>query len=188
MPRRCMRESQRASAAVLTVATNRVRTIVEAELGRWASDWNDLVAASPVPSPFLRSWWIDNAAKGRRVIVLVVAGDELLGGFAAERRRYLGVPVLTAVGAGALCPDHVDVVARSGSEDIVHDAIASWMRRRGNRIIDFEGVPEHSLMRLVVPRARAVPHDLAPYIELRTPGEQSLASRPPIVRQTVTRA
>ena len=31
-------------------------------LGQWATQWDQLVDASPLPSPFLRSWWLTGPA------------------------------------------------------------------------------------------------------------------------------
>jgi hypothetical protein len=44
-----------------------------ASLGSRANEWDALVSASPHPSPFLRSWWLDAMAGPNTQFVLVVA-------------------------------------------------------------------------------------------------------------------
>src|SRR5262252_9614952 len=69
-------------------------------LNGWAAQWDQLVDSSPLPSPFLRSWWLAGAGGPGRHFLLVVDGPHLLGGLALEQRH----PVLSVrmMGDGSL--------------------------------------------------------------------------------------
>ena len=43
-------------------------------LDGWAAQWDRLVDSSPLPTPFLRSWWLTGAAGPDRHFLLVVDG------------------------------------------------------------------------------------------------------------------
>ncbi|MFC6345434.1 hypothetical protein ACFP8W_25845, partial [Nocardioides hankookensis] len=51
--------------------------------GRRAA-WDGLVADQPVPSPFLRSWWLEGVAPTDTTFVLVLDGERLVGGLALQ--------------------------------------------------------------------------------------------------------
>ena len=78
-------------------------------LNGWAAQWDQLVDSSPLPSPFLRSWWLTGAGGPGRHFLLAVDGAHLLGGLALEKRH----PMLSVrmMGDGSLCPDHLDLLA-----------------------------------------------------------------------------
>ena len=78
---------------------------VRTRLGPLAVRWDELVDRLPLPSPFLRSWWLEHTAGRRPRFVLVM-----------EDGALLGVPRLRVMGAGALCPDHLDAVVLPGRE------------------------------------------------------------------------
>ena len=57
------------------------------QLNGWAAQWDQLVDSSPLPSPFLRSWWLAGAGGAGRHFLLAVEGAHLLGGLALEERH-----------------------------------------------------------------------------------------------------
>jgi CelD/BcsL family acetyltransferase involved in cellulose biosynthesis len=163
--------------------------LVRPELGHWAGQWDRLVDRSPLPSPFLRSWWLTGTAGPGRQFVLVVRGDALMGGIALERRSRLGLPFFTMMGAGPLCPDHLDLLANPGHEDDVGASLAAWLRRSGLRALDFEGVPADSLLVSIL---RAPVHRellaMAPWTALPADPDAYLAARPGLFRKNLRRA
>jgi CelD/BcsL family acetyltransferase involved in cellulose biosynthesis len=128
-----------------------VDVVVRTRLGPLAERWDALVEHLPLPSPFLRSWWLEHTAGRRPCFVLVVEDGALLGGLALEEGRWLGVPCLRVMGAGALCPDHLDAVALPGREADVLAALAGWLRRPGSRLVDLEGVAAGARVAAVLP-------------------------------------
>ena len=84
-----------------------MRVSVTNVLGAYADAWDSLVESLPIPSPFLRSWWLDAAAGSRPCIVLVLQRDRLVGGLALESDRHVGIERLRLLGAGPLCLDEV---------------------------------------------------------------------------------
>jgi CelD/BcsL family acetyltransferase involved in cellulose biosynthesis len=144
-----------------------VRILVRPHLEQWADQWDTLVEQLPLPSPFLRSWWLEATAGPRPRFVLVVAGDMLLGGLALDEDRRFGLPLLRLMGTGPLCPDHLDLVARRAHEATVVRAIASWLGRPGWRVLDLEGVVADSRLRPALPgRVHEQFLDVAPWTPL----------------------
>jgi CelD/BcsL family acetyltransferase involved in cellulose biosynthesis len=142
-------------------------TLVVGSLGPLAPSWDRLVEALPLPSPFLRSWWLEATAGPRPCFVLVVDGSRLAGGLALERDTRLGMARLRFMGAGPLCPDHLDVVAAPGREPDVLVALARWLARPGSRLIDLDGVPAGSRLAEALPgRVWAEVTDVAPWSPL----------------------
>src|SRR5215467_3446340 len=90
--------------------------VAVAELGAFRAAWDTMVGSLPLPSPFLRSWWLDHASGPHPLFLLVLEGGTLLGGVALEQDRRCGVRRLSVQGGGALCPDHFDLVAEPGQE------------------------------------------------------------------------
>jgi len=167
------------------------RVDVVERLGAHAGRWDDLVAEQPLPSPFLRSWWLDHLAGGRPALVLVTAGGSLLGGAAFELDTVGAGPLrierVRMLGQGVLAPDHLDVVAAPGHHREVADGVLGWLRRRGQRIIDLDGLSADGTLATV----------FAPYVSDRTAApwalldgdaDAYLAARPGAVRSTVTRS
>ncbi len=165
-----------------------MRTEVWASLGDRGGAWDSLVEKMDLPSPFLRSWWVDGATEGSPVIVAVSEGDGLLGGLALQHSTLFGVETLKVAGGGALEPDHLDVVAAPADRGRVTDAVCDWLGRRGSRVIDLDGVAASSLL---VERVRGVGEvtvrAVAPYVELPNDASDYLAGRPGRVRSTITR-
>lgn len=163
--------------------------LVRPELGHWAVQWDRLIDGSPLPSPFLRSWWLTGTAGPGRQFVLVVQGDVLMGGIALERRRRLGLPFFTMMGAGPLCPDHLDLLAKPGHEDDVETSLAAWLRRSGPRALDLEGVDADSLLVSALPAP--VHRELlavAPWTALPADPDTYLAARTALFRRNLRRA
>src|SRR5690349_16934344 len=77
------------------------------QLNGWAAQWDQLVDSSPLPSPFLRSWWLTGAGGPGGHFLLVVDGARLLGGLALENRHLM--LSVRMMGDGSLCPDHLDL-------------------------------------------------------------------------------
>src|ERR1700736_4751331 len=109
-----------------------MRVQVMRALGAYAPAWDALVDHAPIPSPFLRSWWLGAAAGSQPVIVLVLEGERVVGGLALERDRHLGVERLRVLGAGAMCPDHLDAVAAVDKRVDVASALRGWLARSGD--------------------------------------------------------
>lgn len=170
--------------------TTDLRTEVRSSLGALRHDWDQLVAAQPLPSPFLRSWWIEHAAAGRPCIVVVLEGDQLVGGAAFETDRVGRGPLrlerVRCLGQGVLAPDHLDLVARADRRHEVARALWRWLRRPGARVVDLDGLAADGLLAAVL-----APHVTtrmpAPYAELSDGVPAYLAARPGKVRSTITR-
>ncbi len=165
-----------------------VEVHVQGELAGWAPAWDELVAAAPVPSPFLRSWWLANTATGRPRFVLVTEGDRLLGGMALEEDRSYGMQRLRMLGQGRLAPDHLDVLAVAEERDRVGEALARWCARPGTRLFDLDGLTEGNAFLGLLPAARAETVDRSPFRRLPAHPEEVLPSLPGALRNTIRRA
>lgn len=169
-------------------------------LGSFAPAWDALAAAQPVPSPFLRSWWLEHAVGAELVLLCWFDGGELIGGAAFERdragRSKLSIERLRSVGHGVLAPDHLDLIATDEHRVAVTAATATWLGRKGSRVVDLDGLlAEGSLARILRGQVAGV-GDLrgevlaevgAPYAPLPQRSEDYLAARPGRVRSTITR-
>jgi CelD/BcsL family acetyltransferase involved in cellulose biosynthesis len=134
-------------------------------LNGWAAQWDQLVDSSPLPSPFLRSWWLTGAGGPGRHFLLVVDGAHLLGGLALEE-RHSGLSV-RMMGDGSLCPDHLDLLAASGHEAAVVDLFRNWLCRPGERLLDLKGIrPGSRLIEALPGRVRREPMTVAPFTPL----------------------
>jgi len=163
--------------------------LVATQLAPWAAQWDELVGLSPLPSPFLRSWWLTGTGGRRRRFLLVVRDDELLGGLALDEGRRLGLPCLRMMGSGPLCPDHLDLLARPGHEDAVVGAVRAWLGRPGSRLLDLEGIrPGSRLLGALPGRVRREPSGVAPWARLSITGDAYLAARPPGFRRNLRKA
>ena len=131
-------------------------------------DWDTLVASMRLPTPFLRSWWLEQVAGGRATYLLVQDGETLVGGLPLTVDRRLGVARYRFIGQGVLCPDHLDIVADPDREDEVASTLSAWFTGPGQRLLDLSGVAEKSLLvRSLAGRTSVV--DVAPYQQL--PGD-----------------
>ena len=153
-------------------------------LGEWAAQWDQLVDSSPLPSPFLRSWWLTGAGGPGRHFLLVTEGARLLGGLAVERRR----PVLSVrmMGDGSLCPDHLDLLAAPGQEATVVRLLRDWLCRPGGRLFDLKGVRAGSRLAEALPgRVRRQPMAVAPFTSLPASPEAYRATLPSQFRKNL---
>ncbi|HEY2550992.1 MAG TPA: GNAT family N-acetyltransferase [Streptosporangiaceae bacterium] len=165
------------------------RLLVVPQLGRWAAPWDQLVDASPLPTPFLRSWWLTGTGGSRSRFLLSVQDGQLVGGLALEAGRLLGQTCWRMCGAGSLCPDHLDLLSAPGHQETVAAAARAWLRRPGGRILDLAGVPAGSPLRMILPapvssEALAV----APWASLPADPSSYLAARPAGFRKTLRKA
>jgi CelD/BcsL family acetyltransferase involved in cellulose biosynthesis len=163
----------------------KTRLHVASALAEHTRAWDRLVEAMPIPSPFLRSWWVGAAATATPCLLLVFRGGELIGGLALESDRRLGVERLRPVGAGPLCPDHLDAVYAPGHERAVAAALRRWLGT-GDRLIDLDGVATAPVVAAAMPgRLRTEHVASAPCMELRLDAsEQGSAT----LRRKTTRA
>ena len=155
-------------------------------VGSWADAWDDLVAATRHPTPFASSWWIDATPDAGRTVVLVLDGGNLVGGLALTRRRRFGVDVYGYPGDGFSAPDHLDLLARPGSEAAVADAVRAWFRAARSYVLRWEGVAHHSLLGRALPGSTAMAFSTAPHLGLGVDtAPDPMSSR---VRSTVRRS
>ena len=153
-------------------------------LNGWAAQWDQLVDSSPLPSPFLRSWWLTGAGGSGRHFLLVVDGAQLLGGLAVERRH----PMLSVrmMGDGSLCPDHLDLLAVPGHEAAVVSLLRDWLCRPGERLLDLKGIrPGSRLIEALPGRVRRVPMAVAPFTLLPDSPEAYRATLPAQFRKNL---
>ena len=129
-------------------------------LDGWAAQWYQLVDSSPLPLPFLRSWWLTGTGRPGRHFVLVVDGAHLLGGLALEKPHpMLGVRVM----GEPLCPDHLDLLAAPGHEATVVSLLRDWLCRPGERLLDLRGIRAGSWLVEALPgHVRRQPMAVAP--------------------------
>ncbi len=152
-------------------------------LNGWAAQWDRLVDSSPLPSPFLRSWWLAGAG-GPGHFLLVVDGAHLLGGLALEKRH----PMLSVrmMGDGLLCPDHLDMLAAPGHEAAVVSLLRDWLCRPGERLLDLKGIRAGSRLIEALPgRVRREPMAVAPYTRLPDSAEAYQATLPAQFRKNL---
>jgi len=154
------------------------------ELSGWARQWDQLVDASPLPSPFLRSWWLSAVGGPGRHFLLVVSGTRLVGGLALEKRR--GMRSVRMMGDGPLCPDHLDLLATRGHEAAVVSLLREWLSRPGQRLVDLRGIRAGSRLAEVLPgRARSEPVGVAPFMALPASPEAYRATLPKQFRRNL---
>lgn len=165
------------------VAEVRVRD----DLGPWRDAWDGLVLDLDVPTPFLRSWWLDHVAWAPARYVLVVEGRRLLGGMALQEDRVLGVRRLCALGQGRLVPDYLEVLARPGERSRVERALRAWCRDQRPAVFDVDGVVADGGFGRVLPGAHLVERAPSPYLRL-SPDTEVVARLPGRLRNTVRRA
>jgi CelD/BcsL family acetyltransferase involved in cellulose biosynthesis len=160
-------------------------------LGALAPAWDELVASSPLPSPFLRSWWLENTAGPGSTFLLVLAGEQLVGGLAVDRDTRFGVDRVRLMSSGDLGPDHLDLLAVAGAEAMVESALMDWFARPGGRFVEFHGVVEGALLEGVVAQMggrRWTGSSVAPWVELSGNFEEYRSSLPSRLRNGLARA
>jgi CelD/BcsL family acetyltransferase involved in cellulose biosynthesis len=154
------------------------------DLNGWAAQWDRLVDSSPLPSPFLRSWWLTGTGGRGCHFLLVVDGGHLLGGLALEKRHpMLSVRVM---GDGSLCPDHLDLLAAHGHEAAVVSLLRDWLSRPGERLLDLKGIRAGSWLIEALPgRVRRQPMAVAPFTPLPDSPEAYRATLPSQFRKNL---
>ena len=161
--------------------------VVRSDLAGREEAWDAIVAQMRLPSPFLRSWWLEQVAQGRVAYLLVQDGETLLGGLPLSVDRRLGVPRYRFIGQGVLCPDHLDIVADRGREDQVAATLTAWFASQGQRLLDLSGIAEDSLLVRSWP-GRTSLVDVAPYRQLPNDPETYFSTFSRNFRSTVRRA
>jgi CelD/BcsL family acetyltransferase involved in cellulose biosynthesis len=157
-------------------------------LGSVGPEWDALVDAMDLPSPFLRSWWVDHAAVGDPVIVCCRDRGVLVGGLALQRTNRYGVEWLEMLGDGALEPDHLDLVADPGHATQVGAILGEWLGRRGSRVLDLRGLAAGAHLIAHIPGVGPTHRlEVAPYLRLPGSYDQLLAQLPGKLRSTITR-
>ena len=159
-------------------------------LGDLSAEWDALALSQPLPSPFLRSWWIGHVAAGELVLACWFDSGRLVGGAAFERDRpgrgRLSIERLRSVGQGVLAPDHLDLIATEEHRDRVEAELRSWLHRRGSRIVDLDGLAAGGRL-----ASALAAHELervgAPYATLPDDPGAYVAARPGKVRSTISR-
>lgn len=139
--------------------------------------WDALVDLAPLPSGFLKSWWLDAVADHRARYVLVLDGDVLIGGIALQRRRAGGVVHYEVLGGGRLCPDHLDLVADPDRVDAVITALRGWFSRPGSRLVDLDGLREGASILRALPGHRLIESTGALYEPLSADSADYFAAR-----------
>lgn len=155
-------------------------------LGGWASQWDQLVDASPIPSPFLRSWWLGGTAGSDPHFLLVTEDTQLLGGLAVQQRHRLSS--IRVMGDGTLCPDHLDLLAAPGHETEVVGVLRDWLGRPG-RLLDLRGVRAGARLVEALPgRVRREPMAAAPFTQLPDSPEAFRATLPKQFRRNLRKS
>jgi CelD/BcsL family acetyltransferase involved in cellulose biosynthesis len=161
--------------------------IVE-KLGPDAAAWDALIDAMALPSPFLRSWWLEATAGDAPRFALVDGDRGLAGGLALQEERVGGLIWLRHAGAGYLHADHLDMVAAPHTRAVVAQEVHTWLARPGSRMIELSGMAEHAAARDALPapvRQRVVAK--APWGPLPASYDEYLAARPSVLRSTIRR-
>jgi CelD/BcsL family acetyltransferase involved in cellulose biosynthesis len=191
---RCTHEvpggASRALSATLAPMSVELELRTVRRLGDLSGAWDALAGAQPLPSPFLRSWWIDRAGSGEPVVLCCFAGDELVGGAAFERDRPgtgpLGIERLRSVGQGVLAPDHVDLIAADPHRPQVLRSVLGWLHRPGSRLLDLDGLAGDGALAAAF-SAELIERTGAPHAVLPDDMDRYFAARPGRVRSTVDR-
>ncbi len=157
-------------------------------LGDLGAQWDRIAARGALPSPFLRSWWVDNAAGAEPAILVCLDEDgALVGGAAFEidtiGRGPLRVERVRCLGQGPLAPDHLDVVALAVHRREVLGAVGRWLRD-GDRVIDLDGLSEHCELPFLLD-AEVIERVPAPWVALEE--EDPVARLPGRMRSNIKR-
>lgn len=166
----------------------KVKSVVT--LGDLSPEWDRLVDLQALPTPFLKSWWLDGVAVGRPEILCFFDHDELVGGAAFEVDQVslgpISVERVRCLGQGVLAPDHLDVIGTAATIDEVLNGTLEWLRRPGSRVIDLDGLSaEGRLGRSLA--AHEITRIAAPVASLKGGAADYLAGRPGKVRSTAKR-
>jgi CelD/BcsL family acetyltransferase involved in cellulose biosynthesis len=167
-----------------------LRVISSPTLGEHATAWDELVLAGRMPSPFLRSWWLEAVQTPDAVFVLVVRKDELVGGLALNATTKRGITRIQLLQSGALWPHGLDVVARTGEELAVAHAVLGHVAKWGQlgALVDVTGTFAESALVGAAPSRQRVER-MDEWMTLTVPKdfETYLANRPRHLRQEIRR-
>lgn len=115
--------------------------------------WDDLVARSPEPTPFLRAgwmraWWEAFGSGDAHVVVVHDASGTLVGGavFALGRAKFEGMPVKTLSLASNVHSNRADLVVDEEYVTPAARALAQWAHAQRGRwsVMRFEETPADS--------------------------------------------
>jgi hypothetical protein len=119
-----------------------------------------------------------------RHFLLVVDGAHLLGALALEKRH----PMLSVrmMGDGALCPDHLDLLAAPGHEATAVSLLRDWFCHHQERLLDLKGIRAGSRLIEALPgRVRREPMPVAPFTHLPDSPEAYRATLPSQFRRNL---
>jgi CelD/BcsL family acetyltransferase involved in cellulose biosynthesis len=163
--------------------------LVVPELMGWETQWDQLVDAAPIPSPFLRSWWLTGTGGSPSRYLLLVDDERLVGGLALEEHSRFGLRCLRLPSSGPLCPDHFDLVVSPGELPAITGLLRGWLGGSGAKLIDLEGVPANSqLVAVLPPPVNSRLFAVAPWAPLPATAEEYLAQLPSHFRRQMRRA
>ena len=158
-----------------------VRLIDVPNLDGWVTQWDQLVDSAPLPSPFLRSWWLAGTSRFGRHFLLVVDDTRLLGGLALEERHPTARIRMMGYGSAS---DHLDLLAAPGHEATVIKLLGDWLRRPGGRLFDLKGIQSGSRLIEALPgRVRREPMAVAPFTPLPSSADAYRSSLSPQFRR-----
>lgn len=167
-----------------------IRLEIRYQLGALESAWDALVDQQKLSSPFLSSWWINNAAEGTPALLCCFAGSEFVGGAAFQidtvGPRAVAVKRVRCVGQGTLAPDHIDLIAQPGHAAEVLALVLRWLKRPGSRIVDLDGLAATGELAQSL-RSHEIERMAAPWTKLPADSAEYLAARAGQVRSTISR-
>jgi CelD/BcsL family acetyltransferase involved in cellulose biosynthesis len=167
-----------------------IRLEIRHQLGGLESAWDALVDQQKLSSPFLSSWWINNAAEGTPALLCCFAGSELVGGAAfqidAVGPRAVAVERVRCVGQGTLAPDHLDLIAQPDYAAEVLALVLRWLKRSGSRVVDLDGLAATGALAQSL-RSHEIERMAAPWTKLPADSAEYLAARAGQVRSTISR-
>jgi CelD/BcsL family acetyltransferase involved in cellulose biosynthesis len=135
-------------------------------------------AAKRPVAPMMSSFWAD---RGGRTLLVVMDGDQLVGGLPLKIRRRLGIEFAT-LNVG----QYADLLASPGRELEVAAAIQRWIARRGIRSLDFRPVPQQAQLVAALPGwYSATVAAVSPWTRLPQTFEDYLAERPSKLRKLI---
>jgi CelD/BcsL family acetyltransferase involved in cellulose biosynthesis len=155
-------------------------------LDGWASQWDRLVDSSPLPSPFLRSWWLAGTVRSGPHFLLIVDDATLLGGLALEEPHPTATIRMMGYGSAS---DHLDLLAAPGHEAEVIRLLGAWLGRPGARLLDLRGIRAGSQLIEALPgRVRREPMAVAPFTPLPVSAEAYRLTLPSQFRRNLRRS